>query len=1177
MSSASEYSQLDEITHVLECPDVYMGALQNVTKEMYTYDPVTNTVKSERVMFNTGLLKVFDEILTNAADNLQRPESQISSISVEIANDYISVTNDGRSIPIMRNEAGMWIPEMAFTCFRSGSNFRKQNKTTGGKNGIGAKLTTVFSSYLDITLTIDGHTYHQEVYNNCREVNPPTIDGKPVRANSREYDKHDYPPDKQSLTITFYPDFEKFKMSAKAISEDNKKVLYKRCHDLTHLNVNVSLNGVMLPKISWLDYVNMFNLSPRLYAYECDRWKVAFGVHPKKFHSVSYVNNITTYEDGEHVKYILNQLYERAVSSIPELADVSKNAFKSRLTLFVYSIIEDASYTSQAKEKLSTRIAAFGSTCKIPIKIIDDFLTLSDITDLLKPKPKAVAKVKKGKITDVEKLVEANKAGTKEGHKCTLFLCEGLSAKTMCDAGIGILGHDYYGCYPLRGKVLNSRKASEEKYDLNRELNDVKKIIGLTDGVEYDKNNINTLRYGKVVCVKDADSDGAAIMGLVINFFEDMFPSLLTFPGFFSEFISPMIKVIYNPNDSRKRKVIPFYNEVEYKRFITDLKRQDKTAAKSAKSFVVEFIKGLATNEKADVKEYFTHYTDNCINIIFDGPYTKWLNMVYGSKYADKRKLWLTTINDETHLPRNKGEPIRVIDFIKNDLVLFSYDNCLRSIPSVVDGLKPSQRKILYTLFKKGAKGFNKMKVFQLGGIVADVANYHHGEQSMNATIIGMAQTFTGSGNNLNLLQPFGSFGSRTESGKDSGAPRYISAGLSKVSRLLFPAVDDELTDAREEDNQTVEPYYYVPILPTILINGAKGIGTGWSTDIPSYNPFDLINYVRALLSKAKEVDPVRSFYAFFTGPVEFDGKRTHTYRGVLKRIDRRTYEVTELPIRLSTSKFIDRLNYLVALGELGDYETRTSKAKAEKLKEVEAIGKKRKVNFYPINTIESFENHCAVEKIRFVIRFVNTVEPIDAINTLGLVTTIKTSNMVAFDAENKIHKFGDIYEIIQMWYEVRYDMYNVRKEKLTENMKNELTLLDNKCRFIDENIKGIINVRNIQKAEIVGKLTERGYFKHYPKVKQTADDDDDADNTGAMVSVASTETGFDYLLNMKIYTLTKEHFDALCRKRDELQTKLNEYTRLTIEDIWNAELNELEAFLKTNTNELGLTLALSK
>ena len=1157
MSKSTIYSELDEISHVIECPDVYMGALKNTSKDLFSYNPQSNIVSFEQgVVFNTGLLKIFDEILTNAADNLQRQDSKISFISVEITNDHISITNNGKTIPIMKNDKNVYIPEMIFTHFRSGSNFRKKNKTTGGKNGIGAKLAAVYSTRFIIDVQIDNHTYHQEVLNNCRNVQPPIIDNQ-LNSN-KSIDSSDYEPEVQQIKITFYPDFDLLRMSSHTITEGNMKVLFKRCHDLTHLNLNITLNGVELPKLTWFDYVSSFNLSDKLFTYinPNQRWKIAFGTNPKKFQCLSYVNNITTYEDGEHVKYILNQIYDYAKSNLPELADITRTQFKNRITLFVYSIIEDPSFTSQAKEKLSSPSNEFGSTCSIPNTLLTDFVELSDITDLLKPKPKTKATVRKGKLTTIEKLVEANKAGTPEGHKCTLFLCEGLSAKTMCDAGIGILGHDYYGCYPLRGKVLNSRNSSDTKYESNRELKDIKDIIGLVDDEEYTPEKIKTLRYGKVVCVKDADSDGAAIMGLVINFFETKFPSLLIIPGFFSEFISPMIKIIYNPNDPRKRNVIPFYNEVEYKRFIETV--QDN-------KFVVEFIKGLATNEAADVKDYFTHYNDNCINIVFEGKYENWLDMAFNKKKADLRKQWLTTITPDTHLPRNKGQPINVIDFVKNDLVLFSYDNCVRSIPSVIDGLKPSQRKILYTLFKMGNKGFSKIKVFQLGGLVAKTANYHHGDQSMNSTIIGMAQNYTGSGNNIPLLQAFGAFGSRTENGDDSGAPRYISAALSKLARMIFPPIDDELTEAKEEDNQLVEPYYYAPIIPMILVNGAKGIGTGWATEIPSYNPLQIISYVKHLLDssyKTNIVEPyyIDSYYAYFTGEISNDND-TFTYSGTITRKNRRTYIISELPIHYATSKFIDRLNYLCSINEIDI----NKKSGQTKLKEIEDSAKKLKIDWYPVYPVESFENHASVEKINFKVVFADTIEPEQVMKTLGLRTTIKTTNMVAFDAENKIRRYDDISQIIQEWYEIRYFTYETRRTKQIEKMELDLLILANKCRFIKENIEEIIDVKNKPKREIVQTLNKRKYYKYIASNNSELNNEDDLSDT------ANDEIGFDYLLNMKIYTLTKEHYDNLTLKHKTLAENLENFRKLTVENIWISELNELENYIRSHALEMGL------
>ena len=1165
MTTAADFAELDEITHTLERPDVFMGELNNVEKELYTYNPETDEVKFERVNYNTGLLKIFDEILTNAADNLQRQESGISTISVSIDDEKITISNDGRTIPIEKNEKDVWIPEMVFTHFRAGSNFKRKNKTTGGKNGIGAKLTSVFSKRFEIDIQCGNVSYHQDVEDNCKNVHPAIVKGKNKKKN--------IPPDEQLITITFYPDFEHLKIEEGVITEDNKKVLFKRCHDLSHLPIELFINDHEVPKLTWEEYVRKFGISNQMFTYATDRWKIAFGVSNDKFRQISYVNNVATYDGGEHVKYILDQIWKYTVEQDAEIKNVARSTFKQKIVIIVYSIIDDPSFKSQSKEELSTKPKDFGTTCQISLATLNLFITETDIIELLKPKQAKPNpnKTKKGKITNVEKLVEANLAGTKEGYKCTLFLCEGLSAKGMCDAGIGILGHNYFGCYPLRGKVLNTRNVSKDKYLANREISDVKTIIGLVDDYEYKPEDIKRLRYGRVVCVKDADSDGADIMGLIINFFDTKFPSLIRIQGFFCEFISPMIKVVYNPNDLKKRKVVPFYNEVEYKRFMDELTPQKKAFQK----FSVEFIKGLATNEAEDVKEYFNHYEDNCIEITFTEKAENWLDMAFNNKKADMRKQWLTTITPDTHLPRTKGQPIDVIDFIRNDLVLFGYDACVRSIPSVIDGLKPSQRKILYTLFKMGKKGFNKMKVFQLGGLVANRANYHHGESSMNGTIIGMAQTFTGSGNNIPLLKPSGNFGSRTEFGEDAGAPRYISCSLDKLTRMIFPDVDDDLMKLKEEDNQLVEPFYYAPIVPTILINGAKGIGTGWSTEIPSFDPIDIIEYVEEMLKpkaiakgkskKVKAKPKIKSYYQNFTGNIKEFNDRWEYY-GRVRALNKQTYIVEELPIRYTTSKFIDRLNYLSALGEMeNNGGVSKSKSAQNKLDDLMKQAKALKIQWNPSPPIESFENHCAVEKINFKITFTKPVSEKEVMAGLGLTTTIKNTNMVAFDSEIQIKRYNTLDEIIREWFDVRYHIYELRQAKIINELEQQLKMISNKCRFIAENVDHTIDVKNVAKKVIIGILEEKKYdkivsvkkvVKHEDDGEDGEDEDNDDEQQAEHVDAAN---GYDYLLGMKIYALTKEKFDELKRKQGEIEKKLNDYKALTVEDIWLHELEDLK------------------
>ena len=185
-------------------------------------------------------------------------------------------------------------------------------------------------------------------------------------------------------------------------------------------------------------------------------------------------------------------------------------------------------------------------------------------------------------------------------------------------------------------------------------------------------------------------------------------------------------------------------------------------------------------------------------------------------------------------------------DFIDKELILFSrYDNT-RSSPCVIDGFKPSQRKVLYGAFKR--KLTSEIKVIQFSGYVSEHTAYHHGEASLNGTIISMAQDFVGS-NNVNLLVPSGQFGSRLLGGKDAASPRYIYTYLSPITRLIFKEEDDALCRYLVDEGQRIEPDYYLPIIPMVLVNGSEGIGTGYSTTIPNYNPVDIVNYIKSKLN----------------------------------------------------------------------------------------------------------------------------------------------------------------------------------------------------------------------------------------------------------------------------------------------------------------------------------------
>lgn len=300
------------------------------------------------------------------------------------------------------------------------------------------------------------------------------------------------------------------------------------------------------------------------------------------------------------------------------------------------------------------------------------------------------------------------------------------------------------------------------------------------------------------------------------------------------------------------------------------------------------------------------------ITFRYDGPQDDdHIVLAFSRKHIEQRKEWLTNFMVENRRRRELGlsekylyqhdtRSVTYKDFVNLELILFSNADNIRSIPCVVDGVKPGQRKVLFTCFKRNDK--REVKVAQLAGSVAELSAYHHGEQSLCGTIVNLAQNFVGS-NNINLLEPRGQFGTRLAGGKDSASPRYIFTKMSPLTRLIFNPHDDPLLQHEYDDNQKIEPIWYIPIIPMVLCNGADGIGTGWMTKIPNYNPRDLVKCIRALLDDAEPMHIV-PWYKNFRGSIEDCGDQRIVCNGEISRLMNDKLEITELPIGTWTQNY---------------------------------------------------------------------------------------------------------------------------------------------------------------------------------------------------------------------------------------------------------------------------------
>jgi DNA topoisomerase-2 len=980
---------MSQLEHILKRPDTYIGSVDKQTQQMWVLDQNENTVVMKQCTFVPGLYKIFDEIIVNAADNKQRdPTMSLIEVTINENENYIRVWNNGNGIPIaIHQEHGIYVPELIFGNLLTGSNFDdNEEKTTGGRNGFGAKLANIFSTKF-VVETGDvkrGKKYRQEFTNNM------TTRKDPVISNTSSNDTEDF------TCITFYPDLARFKMDR--LDEDIVALLSKRVYDIAGTNIprsakekklRVKLNGKMLTANTFEAYVGLYQGIETPVAFERlgDRWEVGVGVSDGSFQQVSYVNSISTTKGGCHVNYIVDQITAKLAGVVKKKnkgEEVKANQIKNHLAVYVNALIVNPAFDSQTKENLTTKAANFGSTCTISDKMMKQIETSGIIDNILSwSKFKQTAELKKksgtkrSKLVGIPKLDDANCAGTSKSAQCTLILTEGDSAKALAISGLGVVGRDYYGVFPLKGKLLNVREATHAQIMKNEEIQNIAKILGLAFGKTYSE--VSSLRYGHLMIMTDQDHDGSHIKGLLINFLHYFWPSLLQIDGFLQQFITPIVKC------HRGKKEKTFFTIPEYQRW-----REENG---EGKGWRIKYYKGLGTSTAAEAKEYFSNLPTHEIDFEWDGQADDVIDMAFSKKRVEDRKLWLLSMAAGTHIDYGVDK-INYETFVNKELILFSHADNERSIAHFMDGLKPSQRKVLFACFKRNLR--QEVKVAQLAGYVSEQSAYHHGEASLTQTIISMAQNYVGS-NNINLLSPCGQFGTRLMGGKDAASPRYVFTKLEAITRLIFHPDDDAILEYQEDDGTPIEPTHYAPIMPMALVNGSDGIGTGWSSTIPTYNPREIVANLRRMLQGEEPLD-MKPWYRGYTGEITAKTGRdasNFTVLGRIEQVDESTLVISELPVGKWTADYKGFLESVL----IGSTTAAAAATGADGAPACAPFIKDFKENH--TDTTVLFTVTVAPEKIAEI-----CAEKGGLMKKFKLEGSVATSNMHLFDLNSQIRKF---------------------------------------------------------------------------------------------------------------------------------------------------------------------------
>lgn len=914
--SQADYKKYEHREHIYNVPDMYVGSHSKIEREEFLYDFTSGKISKYVITLPSAIERLFIEIASNSSDNVGRSRRagvEPGYIKVEMDNRRIRITNSGLPIPIeIHKTEGIYVPEMIFGSLLTGSNYETKREGAG-RNGLGAKLVNVFSKYFSVEVYDQFNHKHlkREWYDNMLRMGPASE--PQLYAGQESFVIIEWELDFARFEYTEYPD-EAFMLFAKYCADISfanhvpvffNKVDFeiKSAKDYALLCFSPEIVATSILHYEWprgtevqkvkinlgsgnpsgtgsgsstLGGITKQTIEVSSDSRILPAMEVCILDTPDAAEYFSFVNSMVTKKGGVHLQNVLKVVGAYIVSLVNGGSKKgvgtkgnkakSKNSgtpngnggnggttaaksptikitdVKPHLSVIVSCNIVDPIFDSQSKTELTAPSPPFKVDDE-ELKGIGNWVLIDRLYQTLESKKDKSLSSTDGKKKRYIKSLngkDANEAGDKQSHKCVLFLIEGKSASAYSDNMIANLpgNFDFYGSLPLKGKPLNAMKASKTQIGDNKEFNEIKKYLGLREGADYlDEREFKTLRYGSVVILADADEDGKHITGLVLNFFFCRFPSLLQ-RGFVMILRTPILRAF------RGSQVEVFYNEQQYLKW-----KQDMGA--SASGWTIMYYKGLGTSTEEDVK--YDCKNPRYVKCLYDEKTPRAMELAFSNKMENQRKEWLSAWTPVLDI--GVINMISISEFIDKELAEYGVANFRRSIPSLLDGIKTSQRKILWGVYKKWGwkigKGYERFKVERLSSHVATETGYHHGEQCLSKAIIGMAQDFVGS-NNLPLLTRDGQFGTRYEGGEDASKPRYLHTRPEWSLPYIFRSEDIPLLELRKEEGEIIEPVTFLPILPLQVINGSHGIGTGWSSFIPNHSPLDVIEWLRGRIRNTK-------------------------------------------------------------------------------------------------------------------------------------------------------------------------------------------------------------------------------------------------------------------------------------------------------------------------------------
>lgn len=1102
---------------------MYIGPVERQAVETWVWKD--GGMSLEEVTYSPGLAQIFLEVLTNAVDHSMRERVSEIRVSIDEGSGEISVWNDGPGIVCSKTGEGIPGPELVFGHFLSGSNFDDsgEGRVVAGTHGIGAKATNAFSRVFRVE-TVDASSkkrvvYSQEWRDNMAVVSAPDV--APAPAGTRPYTR-----------VTFSPDYERF---GGGLDADTVSVMSRYVVDAcaaTPARTSVWLNGTRVDCRGFKEYCSMYSPGVVLDT-ACDGGlSVAVAASPDGvFRQVSMVNGLATPRGGRHVEHVASALAKRIASRLSSKSrEVPPRSARSAMWVFVSCTVPNPTFDSQNKQTLTTPADKLGFRyepsdafvrailSRTAVRDIVDRLGAADDSSRLKKTDGSRRRV----VTGIPNFDDAHAAGTGEGRRCTLILTEGLSARSTVVAGLAAVGRKYHGVMALKGKPLNPRDASAAKIRENAEIANLKKAVGLESGRSYDTDeDFDSLRYGSIALACDADGDGDHICALVCNIFHCLWPSLLRRPGFLSSIRTPVVVA----RRGKERKV--FYHMLDFERW-------QESASDARRGWSSTFYKGLGLISSEDAREYFGNprlyrftcappptaspesvfarlavvgdsvsVTLRCGRAIPDGDDDA-MDLAFRRSRSEDRKVWLNEFDRRGQLPPD-AETVSVCDFVRLQLCHYSWDDVQRSLPHAVDGLKESTRKILFAV-KKRAASAGHIRVAQMAAYAGQVSSYRHGEASLTGAIVGMAQDFVGCGH-VQLIHGEGQFGTRIVGGKDAASSRYIHCDIGRLANVLFPPEDEPVLARNiDDDRNPIEPEFYVPVLPLLLLNGSVGIGTGWNSSFPCFSPLA----VAAAYKRRLNGDTLAFSDALLAPPPCYKG-----FRGTFALLDNKwvsrgtwilsgkTIRVTELPVGSWLSDYKVFLESLCADNTIG------------------------------LRRVESNYTDTAAD---FLLHFdsASSAAACSPLVDLRLESdkNLSTQHMNAISHSGGVRRFLSPADIAEEHYTVRHATYSSRLDHLRRVASSDLDVANARLDFVRSVVSRDLDISTMTEADIAAAAESR----RWPLV------------SGSL----------EYLVGMPISSLTPARVARLQADADSKSRRLEHFLSATVEGEWAREIEAL-------------------